>query len=299
MLTRDRALRPTPALDALPTIRDLCPGYRIARWDSPAALSDDRRRRLHMILRGLAARAFGADHSAYWHARVQGGFFDRVTSLALILDPGGVPVGWGGYHRLRLAGRPAMYLDATGVVPAHRRSGLTSALMTHFLTREIRTRPLRGVDVVMRTRHPAVYAGWLHNLGPRRVFPNTRRPLPARVRRTAAEAAEWLGDGPGLDPDSLVVRDAYRVFDGDIYGVRPRSGHSDIDDLFARTVGPKDALMVVAHLDAVALARCALARAARSRVRRMPALGGRPRRGGTVTAPVHPETAGLLTTARP
>ncbi|MFY7068264.1 GNAT family N-acetyltransferase [Nocardiopsis changdeensis] len=297
MLTRDRALRPTPALDPPPTVRDLCPGYRIARWDSPASLSADRRERLHMILRGLAARAFGADHSAYWHARIEGGFFDRVTSLALILDHGGVPVGWGGYHRLRLDGRPALYLDATGVVPAHRRTGLTSALMTHFLTREIRTRPLRGMDVVMRTRHPAVYAGWLHGLGPHRVFPNTRRALPARVRRVAAEAADWLGDGPGLDPDTLVVRDAYRVFEGDVYGVRPRSGHSDIDDLFARTVGPKDALMVVAHLDAAALARCALARAARSRVRRMPALGGRPRRGGA--APVHPDTADLLTAARP
>lgn len=298
MLTRDRVLRPTPALAPLPTVRDLCPGYRVARWDSPAALPADRRHRLHMILRGLAARAFGADHSAYWHARIEGGFFDRVTSLALVLDRGGVPVGWGGYHRLRLAGRPALYLDATGVVPAHRRAGLTSALMTHFLTREIRTRPLRGMDVVMRTRHPAVYAGWLHNLGPNRVFPNARRPLPARVRRVAAEAADWLGDGPGLDPDTLVVRDAYRVFEGDVYGVRPRSGHSDIDDLFARSVGPKDALMVVAHLDAAALARCALARAARSRVRRMPALGGRPRRGRPA-APAHPDTVGLVTAARP
>ncbi|MFL1431889.1 GNAT family N-acetyltransferase, partial [Nocardiopsis sp. frass1] len=76
------------------------------------------------------------------------------------------------------------------------------------------------------------------------------------------------------------------------------SGHSDIDDLVARTVGPKDALMVVAHLDALALARCALARAARSRVRRMPALGGRPRRGERAAAPVHPDTAALLTAAR-
>ncbi|CAL9347002.1 hypothetical protein SUDANB121_00398 [Nocardiopsis dassonvillei] len=294
-----RVLRPSPGLDPLPTVRDLCPGYRIARWDSPAALSADRRDRLHAVLRGLAARAFGADHSAYWHARVESGFFDRVTSLALILDGGGVPVGWGGYHRLRLAGRPALYLDAAGVVPAHRRTGAVSSLMTHFLTREIRTRPLRGMDVVMRTRHPAVYAGWLHNLGPNRVFPNTRRPLPARVRRVAAEAADWLGDGPGLEPDTLVVRDAYRVFEGDIYGVRPRSGHSGIDDLFARTVGPKDALMVVAHLDAAALARCALARAARSRVRRMPALGGRPRRGGAPAAPFHPDTVGLLTAVRP
>ncbi|MDE3722061.1 GNAT family N-acetyltransferase [Nocardiopsis sp. N85] len=299
MLTRDRIHSQTPAPDPAPTVRDLCPGYRIARWDSPADLSADRRDRLHLILRGLAARAFGADHSSYWRTRIDGGFFDRVSTLALVLDEDDVPVGWGGYHRLHLAGRPVVYLDATGVVPAHRRTGLTSALMTHFLTREIRHRPLRGVDVVLRTRHPAVYAGWLHNLGPQRVFPNTRRPLPARVRRIAAEAADWLGDGPGLDPDTLVVRDAYRMFEGDVYGVRPRSGHGDIDDLFAHRIGPKDALMVVAHLNAAALARCALARAARSRVRRLPALGGRPRRGERIAAPAPGEAAVLLTRARP
>ena len=283
MLTRDRVLRPTPAPASLPTIRTLCPGYRIARWDRPADLPDHRRRLLHTVLRNLAERTFDADHSAYWHARVEDGFFDRITCLALLLDRDGTPVGWGGYHRLHLAGRPALYLDATGVVPAHRRTGLTSALMTHFLIREIRTRPLRGLDVVMRTRHPAVYTGWLHNLGPARVFPNTHRPLPARVRRVAAETADWLGDGPGLDPDTLVVHDAYRVFEGDVYGIPPRSGHDDIDDLFARTVGPKDALMVVAHLNAAALARCALIRAARAR--RTTARRDRPAApAGTVTA---------------
>ncbi len=290
-------------LSAPPTVRDLCPGYRLARWDSPATLSPPCRERLHRVLRDLAARAFGADHSSYWRARIDAGFFDQVSSLALILGPDGSPVGWGGYHRRRFASRRAVYLDAAGVVPAHRRSGLSAALMTHFLTREVLTHPLRTTYVVLRTRHPAVYAAWRQSLGDARVFPNELRPLPVRVRRVAGEAAEWLGDGPNLDPDTLLVHDAYRVFDGRIYGTRPRSGHLALDDYFAHEVGPRDALLMVVRMSVPALARATAGRLLHARRRPqeggdLPAGAGEPAYG---TAPKGERegAAGFMPGARP
>ncbi|WP_150239949.1 GNAT family N-acetyltransferase [Nocardiopsis quinghaiensis] len=292
-------------LSTPPTVRDLCPGYRVARWDSPAALSPPCRERLHHTLRDLAARAFGADHSGYWRTRVEAGFFDQIATLALILGPDGSPVGWGGYHRRRFASRRALYLDAAGVVPAHRRFGLSAALMTHFLAREILLHPLRRTYVVLRTRHPAVYAGWRKGLGAARVFPNEFRPLPARVRRIAGEAAEWLGDGPRLETDTLLVRDAYRMFDGEIYGTRPRSGHTPLDDYFSHQVGPKDAVLVVARTSAPVLARVTAARVLRARAQTMPVVGGRPVRGAdpvdpvSGTAPSGAGPAGLMPGVRP
>ncbi|OKI23023.1 hypothetical protein A6A08_18495 [Nocardiopsis sp. TSRI0078] len=292
-------------LSAPPIVRDLCPGYRVARWDSPAALAPPCRERLHHTLRELAARAFGADHSGYWRTRVEAGFFDQIATLALILGPDGSPVGWGGYHRRRFASRRALYLDAAGVVPAHRRFGLSAALMTHFLAREVLLHPLRRTYVVLRTRHPAVYAGWRKGLGAARVFPNELRPLPALVRRIAGEAAEWLGDGPRLETDTLLVRDAYRMFDGEVYGTRPRSGHTPLDDYFAHRVGPKDAVLVVARTSAPVLARATAARVLRAQVRNMPAVGGRPVRGAEPadpvagTAPGGAGPAGLMPGARP
>ncbi|MFE9243816.1 GNAT family N-acetyltransferase [Nocardiopsis sp. NPDC006938] len=279
-------------LSVAPTIRPLRPGYRVARWDDPTSLAPACRARLHHTLRDLAARAFGADHSGYWHARMASGFFDQISSLALILGPDGVPVGWGGYHRRRFAARHALYLDAAGVVPAHRRSGLSAALMTHFLNREVLAHPLSSTYVVLRTRHPAVYAGWRKGLGPARVFPRQDRPVPGLVQRIAADAAEWLGDGPGLDPESLLVRDAYRMFDGEIYGVAPRSGDPVLDARFAREVGPKDAVLVVARMGALPLARFALGRALTSRPRPAHATRGR-------TAPGRPTRDDFAVRATP
>ncbi|WP_304455081.1 GNAT family N-acetyltransferase [Nocardiopsis sp. YSL2] len=265
-------------LSSPPVISDLCAGYRLARWDSPADLAPGCRDRLHHILRDLAARAFAADHSGYWRGRVDAGFFDQISTLALILGPDGAPVGWGGYHRRRFAGRRALYLDAAGVVPAHRRFGLSAALMSHFLSREVLTHPLSPTYVVLRTRHPAVYSAWRDGLGRNRVHPHRDRPLPVRIRRLAGDAAAWLGDGPRLDPDTLLVRDAYRMFDGDIYGVRPRSGDERLDAYFEREIGPKDALLVVARISVPALARVLVGRAlARRRSAGRPPSGGRPR----------------------
>ncbi|MFI6576111.1 GNAT family N-acetyltransferase [Nocardiopsis sp. NPDC050513] len=288
---------PCPELRDLscpPTVHDLSPGYRVARWDRPDALCAHSRDRLHATLRGLAERAFGADHSGYWRTRVQAGFFDQITTLALVLGPDGAPVGWGGYHRLRLAARRSLYLDAAGVVPAHRRFGLSTALMTHFLTREVLAHPLSNTYVVLRTRHPAVYAGWRKGIGAHRVFPDRDRPLPGLVRRLAGEAADWLGDGPRLHPDTLVVRDAYRMFDGDIYGVRPRCGDTGIDGYFDDAVGPRDAVLVVARTNVHVLARIAAARHVRARVRRHPRVHHSQPRTPESATPTGAGASGLL-----
>lgn len=261
---------PCPQLRGLsvePTVRELSPGYRLARWEQPWALGPQCRERLQTLLRSLAARAFEADHSDYWDGRVEGGFFDRISTLALILGPDGAPVGWGGYHRHRFAGRRALYLDAAGVVPEHRRFGLSAALTLHFLVREVWRHPWAGTYVLLRTRHPAVYAGWRKGLGAGRVFPNEFRPVPAQVRRVAKEAAHWLGDGPNLEPDDLLVRDAYRVFEGQVYGCEPVCGDEHIDAYFADRVGGKDAVMVVARVNAPLLAGAIASRCLRGCVR--------------------------------
>ncbi|WP_239643789.1 GNAT family N-acetyltransferase [Nocardiopsis kunsanensis] len=262
---------PCPQLRGLsvePTVRRLSPGYRLARWERPDLLGPQCRERLQVLLRSLAARAFGADHSDYWDARVEGGFFDRISTLALILGPDGEPVGWGGYHRQCFAGRRVVYLDAAGVVPEHRRFGLSAALALRFMAREIWSHPWAATYVLLRTRHPAVYAGWRKGLGADRVFPNEYRAVPARVRRVAQEAAHWLGDGPRLEPEGLLVRDAYRVFEGQVYGCEPVCGDARIDGFFAERVGGKDALMVVVRVNAPLLAWAVAVRGLRGCVRR-------------------------------
>ncbi|MEU3309358.1 GNAT family N-acetyltransferase [Nocardiopsis sp. NPDC055551] len=290
-------------LGAPPTVRPLVNGYQVARWDTPAALTGPGRQRMLTLLRDLAARSFGADHSDYWHTRVDSGFFDHISCLALILDPAGTPVGWGGYHRHRFASRRALYLDAAGVVPAHRRFGLSSALMTHFLTRELIARPWGNTYVVLRTRHPAVYSGWRKGLGRTRVHPRRDRPVPAMIARIATDAAHWLGDGPRLDPRTLLVRDAYRMFEGRVYGVTPRSGHIDLDTYFAEQVGPKDAVLMVVRMSALPLARILLGRYLGGP---SPApTGGRPPRGAVPVrstvqaAPTGAGASGLIPGERP
>nr|WP_239646969.1 GNAT family N-acetyltransferase [Nocardiopsis salina] len=262
-------------LSVQPTVSELIDGYRVARWDAPWALEPECRERLHALLRVLAARAFVADHSDYWDARVAGGFFDRISTLALILGPDGSPVGWGGYHRHRFAGRRALYLDAAGVDPDHRRFGLSAALTLHFMVREILSRPWAATYVLLRTRHPAVYAGWRKGLGAGRVHPNEHRAVPAQVRHVAKEAARWLGDGPGLEPGELLVRDAYRMFEGRVYGCEPTCGDERIDAYFADRVGDKDAVMVVARLNAPLLAAVIAARRLRELRRGHPWAGFR------------------------
>ncbi|WP_017602748.1 GNAT family N-acetyltransferase [Nocardiopsis alkaliphila] len=247
-------------LNAPPTVRPLANGYRIARWDRPSSLTEPCRAHMQVILRDLAARSFGADHSDYWRTRIGSGFFEHVSCLALILDQDGIPVGWGGYHRRRFASRRALYLDAAGVLPAHRRFGLSRALMTYFLTREVLARPWSNTYVLLRTRHPAVYAGWRKGLGPSRVFPRRGRPVPTTIARIATDAARWLGDGPHLDPRTLLVRDAYRMFEGRVYGADPCSGDSELDGYFTRRVGSKDAVLMVMRMSAPFLLRVLLGR---------------------------------------
>ncbi|MBR8744852.1 GNAT family N-acetyltransferase [Nocardiopsis sp. MG754419] len=288
-------------LNTPPTVRPLAHGYRVARWDSPASLTEPCRTRMLTILRDLAARSFGADHSDYWHNRDEAGFFDRISCLALILDPDGIPVGWGGYHRRRFASRRALYLDAAGVVPAHRRFGLSSALMIHFLAREILTRPWSNTYVVLRTRHPAVYSGWHKGLGPARVHPRQDRPVPATIARIAADAAEWLGDGPRLDPRTLLVRDAYRMFEGRVYGVPPRSGDAELDAYFAEQVGPKDAVLMVVRMGALPLSRILLGRlwGGPSSTSAEERRGAAPRESTARATPTRARATGLIPGARP
>ncbi|WP_241474699.1 GNAT family N-acetyltransferase [Nocardiopsis xinjiangensis] len=261
---------PCPQLRGLsvePEVRALSSGYRLALWEEPWALGARCRERVQVLLRSLAARAFEVDHSDYWDARVAGGFFDRISTLALILGPDGRPVGWGGYHRHCFAGRRALYLDAAGVVPEHRRFGLSAALTLHFMVREVWRHPLVSTYVLLRTRHPAVYAGWRKGLGAGRVFPNEYRAVPAQVRRVAEEAAHWLGDGPNLEPEELLVRDAYRMFQGQVYGCEPVCGDERIDAYFTDRVAGKDALMVVARMNAPLLAGALASRCVRERAR--------------------------------
>lgn len=264
-------------LNVPPTVRPLSDGYRIARWHRPASLNEPCRAHVQTVLRDLAARSFGADHSEYWRTRAGSGFFEHISCLALILDHDGTPIGWGGYHRRRFASRRALYLDAAGVLPAHRRFGLSSALMTHFLTREVLSHPWNNTYVVLRTRHPAVYAGWRKGLGSARVFPRCDRPVPTTIARIATDAARWLGDGSHLDPRTLLVRDAYRMFEGRVYGADPRSGDRELDGYFTRRVGPKDAVLMVMRVSAPLLLRVLL-----GRLRGVPSpvsTGGRPVRG--------------------
>lgn len=266
---------------APPKVRNLHNGYRSVSWTAPAKLADGCRERLFDLVADVATRTFETDHSGYWRARKEQNFFDQVANFTLTLAPDDEVVGWAGYQRKRFFNKQVVYLDAAGLLPAHRRSKLSARVQARFLVTEVLLRnPFRPTYVILRTQNPGIHAGFTKTFGPDRVFPQPGRPVPAEVQRIGAEAMRWLGHRPeAIDAERLLVTNALDGVLSQLYGAAPRSGEPELDAYFADSIGATDCFALVTKASAGPLlafmARAAGAQA-KVRVRRHlgAALGG-------------------------
>ncbi|WP_208883559.1 GNAT family N-acetyltransferase [Streptomyces armeniacus] len=232
-------------------------GFRVALWSAPHRLDAESRRRIQEFIVSASSAVFkDADHSAYWEAKKD--YFDKLSAFALIIAPDGELAGWGGYHSKRFARRRVLYLDAAGVLPRYQRYKLSSKLVSLFYVLERVRHAGRGAYLVLRTQNPAVHAGTTKILGPEKVFPQRAEPVPEAVRQIARETCDWLGQEHLLDPDTLIVRDAYKDVLTEVYGEQPTSGNRQADAYFGQSLGPHDAVVVVIKTGLAAVAAFAV-----------------------------------------
>ncbi len=198
---------------APPKVRNLHNGYRSASWTAPAKLAAGCRERIFDVVADVATRTFETDHSNYWKARKEQNFFDQVSNFTLTLAPDDEVVGWAGYQRKRFFGKRVVYLDAAGLLPAHRRSKLSAWVQARFLITEVLLRnPFGHTYVVLRTQNPGIHAGFTKTFGPDRVFPQPDRPVPEQVRRLGVATMRWLGHRPEqIDAEHIGPTDCFAL----------------------------------------------------------------------------------------
>ncbi|MBC3982271.1 GNAT family N-acetyltransferase [Streptomyces sp. AC563] len=237
---------------APPKVRNLHNGYRSASWTAPAKLADGCRERIFDVVADVATRTFETDHSNYWKARKEQNFFDQVSNFTLTLAPDDEVVGWAGYQRKRFFGKRVVYLDAAGLLPAHRRSKLSARVQARFLITEVLLRnPFGHTYVVLRTQNPGIHAGFTKTFGPDRVFPQPDRPVPEQVQRLGVATMRWLGHRPEqIDAEKLVVREALGGLLSQLYGQAPRSGDPELDGFFAERIGTTDCFALITKASA-------------------------------------------------
>lgn len=237
---------------ARPKVRTLHNGYRSASWTAPAKLADDCRDRIFDMVADVATRTFETDHSGYWKARKEQNFFDHVSNFTLTLAPDDEVVGWAGYQRKRFFEKRAVYLDAAGLLPEHRRSKLSARVQARFLISEVLFRnPFGHTYVILRTQNPGIHAGFTKTFGADRVFPQPDRPVPEEVQRIAVEAMRWLGHRPEkIDARRLVVKDALDGVLSQLYGQAPRSGDPELDGFFAEHITSTDCFVLITKASA-------------------------------------------------
>lgn len=224
---------------------------------SPGALSESQRQQLLPALIAVSSAAFGVDTEAVWRQRIEESWFERVERLFLVHDPAGQVVGWTSYRRAALDGERILYMDSTGVAPAHQRRGLIPRIQSRTILSQLAARPLRPLHVVYRTRNPVVWRGLRRRLGDDKVAPPISGGVQMWARRLAPLVDRYLAEPGELDPELLVIRGAYSERPAAVYGeeATPRTGDPGIDQFFDRALGPEDALLVIARATLLRLAR--------------------------------------------
>lgn len=229
--------------------RRLYGGYRVL-VTRPGAIPVEKRRQLLPSLVAVSTAAFGVDTAGVWQERLEGGWFDRVDRLLLILDAGGEMVGWTSYRTARIAGARAVYMDSTGLVPRHQRHGLVPTTQSRVVRRLLARRPWRPLYVVYRTRSPVTLRGLLRTFGTRNVAPRPGGEAPTWARNLAIAMHRNLAEPGELDAHTLTVRRAYAERGVAIYGdaQTPQSGEPEIDRHFDQHLGPEDAFLIIVRV---------------------------------------------------
>jgi hypothetical protein len=201
--------------------------------------------------------AFGTDTTEVWRERLAGSWFDRVERLLLVLDRGGEVIGWTSYRRLELVGARILYMDTTGIVPAHQRHGLIPMIQSRVVLLALLARPLSPLHVVYRTRNPVVWRGLRRRLGEDRVAPRLRGDVQVWAPQLAIALQGELGETGEVDPRTLVVHGAYAGRGGAVYGEAetPSSGNPEADAYFEERLDSDDALLIIARATLIPMLR--------------------------------------------
>ncbi len=228
-----------------PRMKELPNGFGLAMWTNPARLNESCQDHLYRALVRVSTPAFGADMVPYWRGRREEGYFPRISRFCFIVEPGGKVIGWTGFHRRRFAGRPCLFLDSTGVLPAYQAQGVISKVQVRLILGELAKAPLSARYLVARTENPVIYRMLELGLGRGRVFPLRDRKTPRAIQEIGAEAAEWLGQAEIFEASSLKLVGAYSNLDA-LYGELPSCGDFDLDRFFRDRLTPHDAFLVIA-----------------------------------------------------
>jgi len=223
----------------------------------PRAIQPSERRQLLPPLIAASTAAFGVDTTDVWWQRLEHSWFEHVDRLSLILEPDGKVVGWTSYRAASLLGLRVLYMDTTGVVPAHQRHGLIPALQSRIALRALAARPWRPLHLVYRTRNPVVWRGLRRRLGAQDVAPPLNAEAPVWAQELAVAVHEYLSEPGQLDAPKLVVRDAYAERGSTVYGEQeaPRSGDAETDLFFDKRLGQNDALLIIARATFLSMLR--------------------------------------------
>lgn len=145
------------------------------------------------------------------------------------------PIGFMSCKYLTVGDMGILYISGTAIEHKYQARGVNPALATEAIRIARESQPIHLVG--SRTQNPAVVKARTHYCD--LVYPT---PLPPNeeVVRAAQSLHSFLGLTQPLDPDTLVLKNAYT---NPMYKSRPVSGHPAIDAFFTQHVGPRDAIL--------------------------------------------------------
>ncbi|GAA4616226.1 GNAT family N-acetyltransferase [Saccharopolyspora hordei] len=219
-------------------------------WTGGARLSPAARQHLRSTFPAVAVQAFTATTEQYWQQWLSDDNLDDLSGLVVVFDATGLPVAWVASNDRRFGGRTCFYAASAGVHPDHQGTGISSTIWRVLLRSAIVRAAPRSLYAVMRTGNPLVYGAWSSATGrDDATWPAPGFAVPEHVRRIAADAAADLDQADRLDPDTLVITDAYDDTEAGLWTQRPTSDRTDVDEWFARLLGPRDAVVLVVRFN--------------------------------------------------
>lgn len=232
------------------------PGFTGLHWTNVAKqLSPGGRELLRRDFVPVAVETFTGTAPEFWNDWLSDAKLDDLQGLVIVLDASGTPAAWVASNQREFGGRSCFYANSAGVHPNYQGSGLSSAIWRELLRSAIVESAPRRLYAVMRTANPIVYGAWSAGAGGLdKAYPSPiSTEIPDRVQRIAKDAAAYLGQLDRLDPNTLIIENAYDHTENGLWTERPTSDQDSVDSWMQATLGPKDAIMLVVAFDPIPL----------------------------------------------
>jgi hypothetical protein len=187
----------------------------------------------------------------YWQQRQKQDYFARLAEFVFIINTADHIVGWTGYSTLRFPAYTNIYIDSSGMVPAHQSHGIMGIVWRSMLVDGAFVRESKQTDqlyVSARSENPIIYKMMRKLVRHDRLHPNTSVAVPDDVVDCGRDLAEWLGQTTLFEPSALVLRGAYASLDA-LYGELPSTGDDALDNLFRKQLGSLDAYLLIGQVD--------------------------------------------------